>query len=193
MMELSERITNVLESYDISLCGEISKRTYYNDGYDVELETYSPEGENVIISFTYDGTEEDFIKQFESYAEDFDADEHAEMWIEARGSVNGVPNSIRDLINDANWIKNMLLMVSKELQTEEVTENLFSMNREEFYNYILQNYNIRGEAARLIDNILQFVELNYPEEEMQYSALCDLLDGTIGLSDQEIYSGNLQA
>ena len=60
------------------------------------------------------------------------------------------------------------------------------MNRGEFYDYILENYNISGEAARLINNILRFVELNYNEEEMQYSALCDLLDGTIGLSDQEI-------
>lgn len=60
------------------------------------------------------------------------------------------------------------------------------MNREEFFNYILENYDISGETARLINNILQFIELNYHEEEMQYSALCDLLDGTIGLSDQEI-------
>lgn len=184
-MELSERIIEVLEAHDISLCGEISERKYHND-YDVELETYSPEGENVVISLIYDGTEDDFIKKFENYAEDFDPDEHAEMWIEARGSVNGVPNSIRDLINDANWIKNMLSTVSKQLQTKEVAENLLSMNKEEFYSYILENYDISGEAARLINNILQFVELNYQEEEKQYSVLCDLLDGTIGLSDQEI-------
>lgn len=60
------------------------------------------------------------------------------------------------------------------------------MNREEFYNYILENFNISGEAARLIDNILQFVEENYMEENEQYKALSDLLDGTIGLSDIEI-------
>lgn len=180
-MKLSERIIKILEAHDISLCGEISERTYQTDSYDVELETYSPEGENVIISLIYDGTEEDFIRQFESYAEDFDPDEHVTMWFESRGE-NGVPESIRDLINDANWIKNMLLMVSKKLQTD----NLLLMNRGEFYNYILENYDISGEAARLINNILQFVELNYHEEEMQYSALCDLLDGTIGLSDREI-------
>lgn len=141
MMELSERIIEVLEAHDISLCGEISERKYHNDGYDVELETYSPEGENVIISLIYDGTEEDFINQFESYAEDFDSEEHAEMWIEARGSVSGVPNSIRDLINDANWIKNMLLMVSKEL-SESITGNLLPINNEIFEyleNFMIQN------------------------------------------------------
>ena len=102
MMELSERIIEVLEAHDISLCGEISERTYNNDGYDVELETYSPEGEDVIISLIYDGTEEDFIRQFESYAENFDAEEHAETYINMRGK-NGVPESIKDLLEDAEW------------------------------------------------------------------------------------------
>lgn len=115
MMELSERIMNVLESHDISLCGEISERTYDNDGYDVELETYSPEGEDVIISLIYDGTEEDFICQFRSYAENFDAEEHAEMWIECRGE-NGVPDSIKDLLEDAEWQKEMLLKVTNDLE-----------------------------------------------------------------------------
>lgn len=60
------------------------------------------------------------------------------------------------------------------------------MNREQFYNYILENFNVSKEAERLIDNILQFVELHYPEENEQYNALCSLLDGTIGLTANEI-------
>ena len=60
------------------------------------------------------------------------------------------------------------------------------MNREQFYQYILYNFDISGEATRLINNILHFVEENYTDENEQYRALCDLLDGTIGLSDAEI-------
>lgn len=187
MMELSEKIIEVLEAHDISLCGEISERTYNNDGYDVELETYSPEGEDVIIPLIYDGTEEDFIRQFERYAEDFDAEEHAEMWIEGRGK-NGVPDSIKDLLEDAEWQKEMLLEVAKDLNglDDEETETNGYMNREQFYQYILDNFSISGEAGRLINNILHFVEENYTEGNEQYMALCDLLDGTIGLSDAEI-------
>ena len=186
-MELSKKIIEVLEAYDISLCGEISERTYNNDGYDVELETYSPEGEDVIISLIYDGTEEDFIKQFESYAEDFDAEEHAETYINMRGK-NGVPESIKNLLEDAEWQKEMLLEVAKDLNglDDEETETNGYMNREQFYQYILDNFSISGEAGRLINNILHFVEENYTEENEQYMALCDLLDGTIGLSDAEI-------
>ena len=187
MMELSEKIIEALEAHDISLCGEISERTYNNDGYNVELETYSPEGEDVIIPLIYDGTEEDFIREFISYANNFDADEHAEMWVNSRGK-NGVPDNIRDLLEDAEWIKDTLMEIADELKEldEESEESDGYMDREQFYQYILDNFNISGEAARLINNILHFVEENYTDENEQYKALCDLLDGTIGLSDAEI-------
>ena len=123
MMELSKRIEGLLEEHDFSVCGEISERTYNNDGYNVELETYSPEGEDVIISLTYDGTEEDFIREFIDYANGFDAEDHAEMWIESRGK-NGVPDSIKDLLEDAEWIKDTLMEIAEELNNLDNEEEL---------------------------------------------------------------------
>lgn len=60
------------------------------------------------------------------------------------------------------------------------------MNREEFYDYIIGNFNISGDCSRLLDNVLRFVESHYPEENEQYNVLCELLDGSIGLTDREI-------
>lgn len=61
------------------------------------------------------------------------------------------------------------------------------MNREEFYNYILENFQIDGATARLINNILIFVENNYPVEfNQQYDILAELLDGTIGITSDEL-------
>ena len=60
------------------------------------------------------------------------------------------------------------------------------MNREEFMEYVRENFNISCEARRLIDNILSFVENTYFDSNEQYIVLCELLDGTIGLSDNEI-------
>lgn len=60
------------------------------------------------------------------------------------------------------------------------------MNKVEFKQYIDENFNISGEASRLITNILDFVETNYPYDEVQYKVLCSLLDGTIGLTDSEL-------
>ena len=60
------------------------------------------------------------------------------------------------------------------------------MNKQEFMCYIEENFNISGEAGRLIDNILSFIEENACNENEQYNMLCDLLDNTISLSDEEI-------
>lgn len=114
MMELSNRIEEVLEKFDFYLCGEISERYDEKGRYDIELETYSPEGEDVIVSLIYDGTEEGFIAAFFEYANDFDAEEHTEMWINGRGK-NGVPESIKDLLVDAEWQKSMFLQVAEAL------------------------------------------------------------------------------
>lgn len=113
-MKLSKKIISVLEQHDVYVCGEIRKG-YKKGEYDIELETFSPLGEDVLISLTYDGTKADFIREFAEYADDFDAEEHAAMWIEYRGMRN-VPNSIKDLIEDAEDIKEMLSRVAAALK-----------------------------------------------------------------------------
>lgn len=186
MMELSKRVEELLEEYNLSLCGDITERYDEKGKYDIELETYSPKGENFIVSFIYDGTEEDFVKEFIDFVNDFDEEEHAAMWIQYRGT-RGVPESINDLLIDAGWIKNMLLKVADRLSNlDENSEEFESMNREQFYTYILENFNVNEQTGRLIDNILQFVESNYLGKSEQYNALCSLLCGTIGLTDDEI-------
>jgi hypothetical protein len=114
MMELTKRIEELLEEHNFNICGDISDMYRGKGEYDVELETYSPEGENVIVPLIYNGTEEGFVNAFVDYANKFDAEEHAEMWIGHRGK-NGVPGSIKDLLKDAEWIKNTLLKVADAL------------------------------------------------------------------------------
>lgn len=60
------------------------------------------------------------------------------------------------------------------------------MNWEQFYEYILNNFNVSGEYGRLLSNILLYAEAQGFVGEDLYHFLCSLLDGTIGLSDKEI-------
>lgn len=191
MMELSKKIEKVLEKHDFCICGEIIERYGRKGEYDVDLETYSPEGENVIVSLIYDGTEENFIAAFAEYANWFDAENHAEEWICLRGK-NGVPESIKDLLEDAEWIKTTLLKVAEELNNlDEKSEELNSMNIGQFYNYVLKKFNISEDAGKLVTNILQFVKENYTDGDKQYRSLCDLLNGVVEISDQEVRMINL--
>lgn len=77
---------------------------------DIEIGQSSPLGEDFFFTVSKDNFANDII----TYAEDFDPDEHAEMWIENRGK-RGVPSSIRDLIDDAEDIKKMLTELSEQI------------------------------------------------------------------------------
>lgn len=75
----------------------------YDDG-SADLSQYSPAGED----FSFCVETENFAEEIRSYYNDFDSDEHAEMWIEAkRNGKSGIP-SIRRLIEDADAIESML-------------------------------------------------------------------------------------
>lgn len=94
----------------IDICEELDWSVHIcND--DVELEKYSPAGEDFI--FTVPTL--NFVKEVEQYAEDYDPDEHAEMWIDSRGK-GGCPSSIRELIDDADAIAEMLKELAKSLK-----------------------------------------------------------------------------
>lgn len=89
-----------------------SRRTY------VEIGQSSPAGEDfsMTIDFDEENQADSFKDSLESYYEDFDIDEHIEMWIEAkRSGTSGVP-STRELVKDAEAIDDMILELSQALQ-----------------------------------------------------------------------------
>lgn len=76
-----------------------------SDGYgNIELEKYSPAGEDFIITVG----EEGFVDNVKAYSASFDKDEHIEMWILARRSGTRDVPSARELVEDAQAIDDML-------------------------------------------------------------------------------------
>lgn len=115
-----------------------------------------------------------------------------EIWtllLEAkRNGFSGVPDVV-DLVHNEEYKENALKEFTEKLQNlynnlgKEETD---TMNKQQFFEYIQENFNIDGASQRLILNILDYVEANYSEENEQYNALVSLLDGTIGLEDAEL-------
>lgn len=60
------------------------------------------------------------------------------------------------------------------------------MNKEEFLDYVRSNFCISGAEDRLIENIVNYIANQGVSEIEQYLIACELLDGTIGLSDAEL-------
>lgn len=93
-MTITEKQIEVMESLDWRI---------HDGGEDIEIENYSPAGEDLVFTLYGETLLEAVTELYESY----DAEEHAELWIDSRGK-NGVPGSIRELLDDADSIEEML-------------------------------------------------------------------------------------
>ncbi len=145
MKELEQKYIDILEENDWSVS------SYTDDGR-VELQKYSPVGEDFSIIVEV----EDFTESVREYANDFDADEHAEMWVEARGKANGVPESIRELIEDAEEIQEMLdgladaLEEIKHIKPVIMNELVKYIENGELFSYELSD---GGSGIVIADNV----------------------------------------
>lgn len=143
----------------------------------VELQTHSPAGEDFYmdIDFEEDAPGQDFIDNLSNYS--FDPDEHAAMYINIRGT-NGVPGSIRTLIEDAesigkkidelyeecyNAFKNLEKEYAQISINDVILRESGSMGFE--YSYSL----VKGITAdELYQKIKQFVALEPPLSLYEY-------------------------
>ena len=115
MKKLNENIVRILEENNFNI-GEITEQ---NGSYYIELSQYTPLGEDWYVVVWYDGTDEDFIDQFDQIYQNFDVDEELELFMECRGE-NGVPTSVRDLLEDQEWKNTCLGNTSFRLTTLEL-------------------------------------------------------------------------
>ena len=132
--DIPEWISNILEE------NGMSSRIYKSDDSDnrsyAEIEFTSDNGEDVV--FTVDYATNDFlsfIQGFRDCANDYDPDEHVEMWIPYRGK-NGVPKSIRTLLDDADSIGDVLMKTAEELYRAERIEAQIARYTEESWEEI---------------------------------------------------------
>lgn len=102
-------------SYDVWIEEGQNDRTY------AELERYSPAGEDfsIIVDFDKDHQVETFLRDLRESYENFDVDDHAEMWMPSRGK-NGCPSSIKELVENAEAIESMILELLDALEDMEV-------------------------------------------------------------------------
>lgn len=75
MPELRQEYLDILEKREWSVSG-------YTDDGRVELEWWSPAGEDFLVCVNV----ENFPDEILNYSDDFDPDEHIEMWVVARAN-----------------------------------------------------------------------------------------------------------
>lgn len=86
MPELRQEYLDILEKREWSVSG-------YTDDGRVELEWWSPAGEDFLVCVNV----ENFPDEILDYSDDFDPDEHIEMWVEARANSNSMSGKRGDI------------------------------------------------------------------------------------------------
>lgn len=97
MPELRQEYLDILEKREWSVSG-------YTDDSRVELEWWSPAGEDFLVCVNV----ENFPDEILDYSDDFDPDEHIEMWVEARANGRQDVPGARRLAKDAEDIQKEL-------------------------------------------------------------------------------------
>ena len=93
--------------------------TVYIDECGWDFRQYSPAGEDFsfFVSKSDVHSEEDMVREIRSCANDFDTEEHVQMWLEGRrNGVSGVPD-LKTLTKDADDIKLMLNELASALES----------------------------------------------------------------------------
>lgn len=114
-MKLNDKVIGVVNNIGFSM-NEVSMQD--KDFY-VELGQFTPCGEDWWETIWFDGTDEGFIEAIKDRYNGFDIDEETEIWIDSRGK-NGVPSSIKALIEDAEWKESMLGELYDQLEELEL-------------------------------------------------------------------------
>lgn len=98
-----KRIEEVLDNMGISF--EIQKNFAH-----IEFWTDTA-GQDIPVEIDYDGTVENLVDKFTAYAESYNVDDEVEIYVNMRGE-NGVPSSIRELLDDCQEAKDTLMEIA---------------------------------------------------------------------------------
>ena len=111
LQEKWEEIYDVLDDmnvrYNTEYCGSKTEAL-------IEFWTHTA-GQDIPTEFDYDGTPEDFVKQFTERAENYDVDEEVGVYVDMRGK-RGIPNTVRELLDDCQEAKDTLMKIAGKLQ-----------------------------------------------------------------------------
>lgn len=107
-MEWREEYEELLNDNDITV------QEYQNsENIELELEFHSKAGEDCIFTVS----KEEFVTDLYHLSEDWDPEEHVEMWIEAKQDMSrtDIPN-VFTLVEDAKWIQSFLKEIAEKVR-----------------------------------------------------------------------------
>lgn len=128
-------------------------------------------GQDIPVEIDFDGTKEDFCEKFTEYAENYSVDDEVEIYVGMRGK-DGVPNTVKDLLDDCKEAKETLMQLSRYFQTE-IRDITFSRETEDPENIFLMYDLESGE----LDYVLRSKTTTKEQIEKAISDVKDIFEG----------------
>lgn len=89
-----------------------------DDGNGWEITKFSPAGEDFSFVITHNNNAKQAKEEIIRYTNEFDEEEHIEMWVNAKSEgVKGIP-TIKELVKDAEDIQEMLYELCNKIKEE---------------------------------------------------------------------------
>ena len=140
-MLLDKKIQDILEKNEFNFDEEIIEQ---DNGKYIEINQSTPEGEDWWETIWFDGTYEGFVNAVEERVLNFDIDDEVDTWIPSRGK-GGCPDSIMDLVHDAEWKQKTLENLLDYLQGNEKEEKVIT--KESVENELYDFFNDKMETG----------------------------------------------
>lgn len=100
----------ILEEHEIYSHGGDADQGFEEFGYN------SPCGEDFLIPLHHEDNAESLSNAFTMFANAFDPEDHAANWYNAQNDTTGVPESLKDLLEDAEHIKKVLVEAARDVE-----------------------------------------------------------------------------
>lgn len=111
-----ERIKRTLDELEYVKCDWHKDDGYIGEPWYGLVEFWTDTArQDIPTEIGFDGTAEDFVKQFCEAAENYDVDEEVELFVDMRGK-NGIPNTVRELLDDCQEAKDTLMEIANKLK-----------------------------------------------------------------------------
>ncbi len=164
--------------------------TMWSDGAGIMISQSTPEGEDWSENFNWDNDNiQVFIDSLKSRIDGWDSEEEAMPYIEMRGQ-RGVPSSIRDLLDDADWKLEQLKALYTDLINYDANNNYKSVEKktealdyvkaakqindistEEIVGYLVKNKDCDARLKDIWEKYLALNKLNVALDDDKYIEL----------------------
>lgn len=144
---------------DLGWSYNVSDTPNERGGVCVELEKYSPQDQDFIVSIWFETDNEcDFADKLEEYWRGFDPSEEAINWVGPDGhGINGAPYDIQDIINDMVDCKEMLRELVVKYHNQAYPSKKFD-NYDNGLTCSFDSYDATDNEMQAIYNILTSLE-----------------------------------